>query len=263
MEKDLPVSPIHLSIWFTLLVSLGTPSFGFAEELRMYAAAGVKAPLMELAAEFERNTGQKIALVFDTAGGAEQQFLADKGAVLLITTDKRIGDAEKAGKLKGGVSGPLADTVGGFAVPPGSTKPDLSTPEKLKAALLATPRIVFSDPARGATVGMHFLKVIEMLGVKDEVLKKSTLAKDGVETMRMILAGKADLGVTQIAEVVQSDRSALVGPFPNEFDLATTYSLWYRTDAAPVVKTFVQLLTGPEGRSKLEKHGLRPSPPFR
>lgn len=67
---------------------------------------------------------------------------------------------------------------------------------------------------------MHFLKVIEALGIKKEVLKKSTLAKDGVETMRMILAGKADLGVTQIAEVVQADRTSLVGTFPKEFDLA-------------------------------------------
>lgn len=259
MKNDLPVRSIRLSIWFALLVCLGTPSFGFAAELRMYAAAGVKVPVMETATEFEKTYGQKMSIVFDTAGGAEQQFLADKEAVLLITTDKRIGDAEKAGKLKGGVSSMLADTVGGFAVPPGSPKPDLSTPEKLKAALVAAPRIVFSDPVRGATVGMHFMKVIEMLGIKEEVLKKSTLAKDGVETMRMILAGKADLGVTQLAEVVQANPASLVGPFPREFDLATTYSLWYRTDAAWVVKTFVQMVTGPEGRSKMEKHGLRPS----
>jgi hypothetical protein len=100
--------------------------------------------------------------------------------------------------------------------------------------------------------------VIETLGIKEEVLKKSTLAKGGVETMRMILAAKTDLGVTQIAEVVQANPASLVGPFPREFDLATTYSLWYRIDAAPAVKTFVQLLIGPVGRSKLEKHGLRP-----
>jgi molybdate transport system substrate-binding protein len=258
MKNDFPDNPIRLSVLFALLVSL-VPALALAEELRMYAAAGVKAPLMEMAAEFEKDHGQKIALVFDTAGRAEQLFLADSGAVLLITTDKRIGDAEKDGKLKGGLSSPLADTVGGFAVPPGSPKPDLSTPEKLKTALIAAPHIVFSDPARGATVGMHFMKVIEALGIKEEVLKKSTLAKDGVETMRMILTGKADLGVTQLAEVVQANRASLVGPFPGEFDLATTYSLWYRTDAAPAVKTFVLIATGPVGRSKLEKHGLRPS----
>jgi molybdate transport system substrate-binding protein len=230
-----------------------------AEELRLYAAAGVKAPLIELAAEFEKASGHRIAPVFDTAGAAEQRFLADSGSTFLITTKIRISDAEKTGKLKNGVVHVLGDTVGGFAAPPGQAKPDISTPEKLKAALLAAPRIAFSDPARGATVGTHFMRVIEALDVKEEVLKKSTLAKDGVEIMRMILAGEADIGVTQLSEVVQANRAALVGPFPHEYDLSTTYSLWYRTDAAPTAKAFAELITGPLGRAKLMQHGLRPS----
>jgi hypothetical protein len=58
---------------------------------------------------------------------------------------------------------------------------------------------------------------------------------------------------------VQANRAALVGPFPKEFDLATTYSLWYRSDAAPAAKAFAELVTGPVGRAKLTQHGLRPS----
>ncbi|MHB8909948.1 MAG: molybdate ABC transporter substrate-binding protein [Syntrophales bacterium] len=229
-----------------------------ADELRLYAAAGAKAPIIELSAEFEKASGHRIVPVFDTAGAAEKRFLADSGATFLITTKTRIADAEKAGTLKNGVDRAVGDTVGGFAAPPGQVKPDISTPEKLKAALLAASRIAFSDPARGATVGTHFMKVIEALGIKDEVLKKSTLAKDGVETMRLILAGQADLGVTQLSEVVQANRAALVGPFPREYDLATTYSLWYRSDAAPAAKAFADLVTGPVGRAKLTQHGLRP-----
>jgi molybdate transport system substrate-binding protein len=230
-----------------------------AEELCLYAAAGVKAPLIELAAEFEKGSGHRIAPIFDTAGAAEQRFLADSDATFLITTKTRISDAGKTGKLKNGVALVLGDTVGGFAVPPGQAKPDISTPEKLKAALKAAPLIAFSDPARGATVGTHFMRVIETLGLQEEVLKKATLAKDGVETMRLILAGEADLGVTQISEILQADRAALVGPFPQEYDLATTYSLWYRTDAAPAAKAFAELVTGPAGRATLMQHGLRPS----
>jgi len=223
----------------------------------MCAAAGVKEPLIELAAQFEKTSGKRIELVFDTAGATLQRFLKDPDAAFLITGDARIREAEKAGALGGGFTKAVAATVGGFAVPPGRTKPDISTPEKLKAALIAAPRIVFSDPERGATIGLHFLEVIEKLGVKEQVLKKAMIAKDGVETMRIILAGEADLGVTQIAEVVQASREALVGPFPREFDLATTYSVWYRTDAAPAVKAFAQLITGPTGRERLSQYGLR------
>lgn len=229
-----------------------------AENLTLYAAAGVKSPVEQMAKDFEQSTGQKINLVFDTAGAAEQRFLADPDAAFLVTTQIRISAAEKNGKLKNGVTSPIGDTVGGFAAPPGQPKPDISTPEKLKAALLAARHIAFSDPARGATVGTHFLKVIDALGIKDQVLSKATLAVDGVQTMHLVLDGKADLGVTQLSEIMQADPAALVGTFPKEFDLATRYSLWRRVDASPIANAFAQLITSQKERSKLIAHGLRP-----
>ena len=135
----------------------------------------------------------------------------------------------------------------------------MSTAAKLKTALLSARRIAFSDPARGATVGTHFVKVIEALGIKDEVLRKATLAPDGVETMRLVLEKKADIGVSQMSEIVQANRDALVGPFPGEFDLATTFSLWYRADVSSAARDFIALLTGEAGRAKLEAEGFRPA----
>ena len=241
-----------------LFLSLVFTSSVFGEELKVYAAAAVKAPLLELAAEYEAATGHKVTCVFDTAGATAQRFHDDPGATLLITTQTLISEAEKTGRLKNGMTHRLADTVGGFAVPPGSARPDISTPEKLKTALLSARRIAFSDPARGATVGTHFMKVIESLGIKDEVLKKATLAPDGVETMRLVLQDKVDLGVTQVSEVVQANPDALLGTFPAQFDLATTFSLWYPSTSSAAAKDFVTLVTGPGGRAKLTKDGLRP-----
>src|SRR5207245_8397837 len=101
----------------------------------------------------------------------------------------------------------------------GSVKPDISTAEKLKAALLSAKRIAFSDPARGATVGIHFMKVIESLGIKDQVLRKSTVAKDGVETMRLVLEEKFDIVVTHVSEMLQTSPEAVAAPSPKEFEL--------------------------------------------
>lgn len=229
-----------------------------AEEVTIYAAAGVKAPLLALAAEYEKATGHTIRAVFDTAGATNKAFLADPQAALLITTQALIAESEKNGRLTDGVTSAVGDTVAGFAAPPGSPKPDISDTQRLKAALLSVRRIAFSDPARGATVGTHFMKMIESLGIKDEVLQKATLAPDGVETMRLVLEGKVDLGVTQISEIVQANRAALVGPFPQEFDLSTTYSLWHRAGASSAVSGFAALLTGPAGRAALAAEGLRP-----
>jgi molybdate transport system substrate-binding protein len=229
------------------------------EEVKIYAAAAVKSPFVKLAEEYEKATGHTVVFVFDTAGATEQKFRADPSAALLVTTDTLIAERMKSGMLKDGASRRLGATIAAFAVPPGSPKPDISTPAKLKAALLAAPRIAFSDPARGATVGTHFAKVIEALGIKDEVLRKATVAPDGVETMRLVLEKKVDLGVSQMSEVVQANRDALVGAFPGEFDLATTFSLWYRADVSPAVRGFATLITSAAGQARLAAEGFRPA----
>ena len=245
----------------TILLFLLAALFGpqaFAEDLKVYAAAAFKAPLDEMARQYEGATGHKVTLIFDTAGATEQKFRGDPEAVLLITTATLISDDEKAGRLTGGTTYRLGDSLAGLAFSPGSAKPDISTPEKLKAALLAAKRIAYSDPARGATVGIHFMKVIESLGVKDEVLRKGTVAKDGPETMRLVLEEKIDLGITQIPEILQASRDAVAGPFPKEFELATTYALWYRNNISQAGKSFVTLLTSPASRTKLAENGIRP-----
>jgi molybdate transport system substrate-binding protein len=238
-------------------IASGQPAKG--EHVKIYAAAVVKTPLTAIAADYEKTTGNTVTLVFDTAGATEQRFLADPEAALLITTVPLIGNAESTGTLKDGTSILLGSTVAAVAVPPKSAKPDVSSPEKLKSALLAAKRIAVSDPARGATVGTHFMKVIEALGVKDEVLKKTTLATDGVETVRLVLEGKADLGVSQSSEILQGNREAMAGPFPKEFALATDFSLWHRNAMSAAVRDFVAALTGPSGREKLAAEGVVPA----
>ena len=71
------------------------------------------------------------------------------------------------------------------------------------------------------------MTVIASLGVQDEVLSKATLARNGVETMRLVLEEGVDIGITQTVEILQANRAALAGPFPGKFELATAYSLWY------------------------------------
>jgi len=240
-----------------LMFCFTSPAFG--EEVKVYAAAAVKAPFGKLAEEYKKTTGHTVVFVFDTAGATEQRFRADPSAALLVTTETLIADRVKSGTLKDGTSRLLGATVAAVAVPPGSPKPDISTPAKLRAALLAARGVAFSDPARGATVGTHFMKIIESLGIKDEVLRKATTAPDGVETMRLVLDRKVDLGVSQMSEVVQASPAALVGPFPGDFDLATTFSLWYRADVSQAAKDFAALITSPAGQTRLAAEGFRPT----
>ena len=231
---------------------------GSGEHLLIYAAAAVKNALTEIAADYEAQTGHTVTVVFDTAGATERNFLADARAALLITSHSRIERATREGALGDGTTTVLGMTVAGIAVPPGSPKPDVSSADSLRAALLAADRIAFSDPGRGATVGTHFAGVIESLGVREAVMAKATLATNGLETMRLVLEEGVDIGITQTVEILQASREAYAGPFPEAFELATAYSLWHRNDLSGPVADFVAQLLAPAGRERIAADGLRP-----
>jgi len=243
----------------TLICGTAVAQSAQPERVKIYAAAVVKAPLTAIAAEFEKATGNKVALVFDTAGATAQKFRSDPDAALLITTVPLIRAAENSGALKDGISLLLGSTAASVAVPPKAPKPDVSTPDKMLAALLAARRIAVSDPARGATVGTHFMKMIEALGIKEQVLPKITFASDGFATMRLVLEEGVDMGVSQSSEILQANPESMAGPFPKEFALVTDFSLWHRNNIAPAVKDFVAALTSAAGRQKLAADGILPA----
>jgi molybdate transport system substrate-binding protein len=228
-----------------------------AKEYRLYAAAGIKLPLIELSQVYQASSGNLIINDFDTAGAAEKKFLADPNASFLITTQPRIEKAIATNLLTGGKAIHLVDTAAGIASSQ-AVKPIIRNGEDLRAALLAARKIAFSDPARGATVGLHFVKVIKELGIENEVIAKAVIARDGVETMKLILDKSVDIGITQMSEVVQADRSTLIGPFPKEFALASSYVLWYKTSQDSELNAFIALLTSERAANTFAQHGLVP-----
>jgi molybdate transport system substrate-binding protein len=252
----------HL-LWFSICLCA---SSAHSETINFYAAAGVKAPAEEIISAFEQRTGHSVVRLYDTAGAAEEKFVAAGKQGVLITTEVRINKSSKpsaadAGALQAGKSMPVGDTLAGLAMSANyaQANPALSidTADKLKQALLAAKRIAFSDPARGATVGVHFMNVIDKLDIRDEVLAKATKAKDGIETMRLVAAGEADLGITQVSEIVQSQPKLLLGAFPKELELATRYSFWVANAASDATKALANAFGSDAGRASLSKNGLR------
>jgi molybdate transport system substrate-binding protein len=237
-----------------------------SETINFYAAAGVKVPAEEIITAFERQTGHSVVRLYDTAGAAEEKFVVAGKAGILITTEVRINKSSKAsatdaGALQAGNILVVGDTLAGAAMSASfaQANPNLSidTSDKLKQALLSAKRIAFSDPVRGATVGVHFMNVIDKLGIKEVVLVKSTKAKDGIETMRLVAAGEADVGITQVSEIVQSQPKLLLGAFPKEHELATRYSSWVASSSSDATKALAAAFGSEAGRANLAKNGLR------
>ena len=242
------VVPLLACIAFAATTSL-------AAEVRVLSAAAAKGPLTETAAAFERDTGNRVVFDFTTAGQVESRLAAGARPDLVVNTRARL-DALIA---KGGRPGAVRDlgTVRiGVAARAGVPKPDVSTVDAFRAALLAAQSVAYTDPGAGGTAGTHFAGVLDRLGLTEALAGKRHRAADGLDVMRKIQKGEAELGITQVSEILLVDRATYVGPMPESLQSPTIYSGFIPEAAGPAARAFAAALTSDVGRARFHAAGF-------
>jgi molybdate transport system substrate-binding protein len=245
-----------------LLLSL-TVSTANAAELRMRATGAVQHTLIELSEAFQKTTGHAVKAEYGTAGAVASDILANKpvegGAVdLVFTSESSLRSADMAARLMLDSSAVVGRVRIGIGVSTGETAPDISTPEALKAALLAAPSFAYGDPATGATTGIHFAKLLETLGIVEAVKAKAVLRRGGLLVMKEVADGKAAFGFTQTSEIKAVPGVKIAGYLPDQFQLVTAYAGAVTKEAAEpaVAKAFLAFVTGPAGQAAFRDHGF-------
>ena len=226
-----------------------------AADLRVLSAAAAKGPLSETAAAFERETGHHVILEFATAGRVDTRITGGERADLVVSSRARL-DAMVAKGVRTGVVRDLGTVHVGVAVRSGSRKPDISNVEAFRAALLVAQSVAYTDPAAGGTAGSHFATVIERLGLTDALASKRYLAADGLDVMRKIKSGEAELGITQVSEILLVDRATYVGPLPEALQQPTIYAVFIPATADTVDRAFAEALTSAAGRARFDAAGF-------
>ena len=244
-------APLH-----ALLVALAfCATTAAAAEIRVLSAAAVKGPLVETAAAFERDTGNRVVLEFTTAGQVESRIAAGARPDVAVNTRIRL-DALVAKDRAAGMVTDLGTVRVGVAARAGAPRPDISSVEKFRAALLAAQTISYTNPAAGGTAGSYFAGVIEKLGIAEAIAGKRRLAADGLDVMRKVAAGEVELGITQASEILLVDRTAYVGPLPEALQLLTTYAAWVPEGADPAARAFAAALASEQGKARFRAAGF-------
>ena len=204
----------------TVLAMLGGATAS-AAELHVLAGGAVQEAVTELVKIFERDSGHKIVATFGPMGTLQEKIAGGARADLLVMTGSALDEVERKGTLLGARK-ELGRVGIGVAVREGAPKPDISTPDKLRAALLAAKSITYADPARGATSGIHFAGVLEKLGIKDAVASKTKLQVGGF-VVELVAKGEVEMGIQQMSEIVPVKGVTLVGPLPGDLQRVTPY----------------------------------------
>jgi molybdate transport system substrate-binding protein len=176
----------------TLLLALAQPAV--AAELTVYSTIGVKGALEELAPKFEAATGNKLNISWGLISGFTKKARAGDVPDVLIVSRDAIDGLTKDGKIAAG-GATLGKSAAAVGVKQGTPKPDISTVDAFKKALLAARTIGSTDPAAGGATGVHFAQVIEKLGIADEIKKKSKYPQPAGFVNKMLLDGEIDLAI--------------------------------------------------------------------
>ena len=227
-------------------------------EIVVYRTISTKEVLIELVPEFEHASGHKVNITY--GGGSELSKRIASGGTrgdLFIGPEEFSGPLIESGALLAGSRTAFARSSTGLAVRAGAPKPDISSPEKLKAALLAAGKVSYSAGASG----MHFVKIIERLGITDAVVAKRVPPKPGELVGAVVARGEADIGVQQISELLPVTGIVILDPLPAELQQTINYGAtsFPQSTQREAAQAFIKFLRSEPARTVLRKKGLEPA----
>jgi molybdate transport system substrate-binding protein len=247
----------RIALSLIILFPLGYAQ-GAAADLKVLGAGPVEHTFKELVPAFTRTTGHKVEGTFDTVGVIERKLKAGEKADVIILSTAAMEEMAKAGSLVAGSSAEVGRGTSGLAVRAGATVPDISTPDALKKTLLAARSVAYVDPAVGATTGIFFARLLDRLTIADEINKKAILLRRGYEVAQAVADGRAEIGNTNLTELMPHKGVTVVGPIPEPLGLVIAYVAGVSSTSphAESARALIGFLTSPEARSRFKAAGL-------
>jgi molybdate transport system substrate-binding protein len=239
-----------------LVPTAGTADAG---ELTVMTSVALTPALDELKPVFEGEDKAKLTITYDLISNLRKRVMAGESADVIILSRPVMEDLEKEGKVAPGTLFEVASTSVAVAARAGTRKPDISTVDAFKKTLLAAKSIVYADPAKGGASGVYFAKVVERLGVADQ-LKSKTILVPGAQAAEVVAKGEAELGIAQASEIVPVPGAELVGLFPSELGNRTTFvgGIGAGTKSTHEAKAFFDFLGSHDAKAALTAKGFEP-----
>jgi molybdate transport system substrate-binding protein len=228
-----------------------------AAEIKLLTAGAMRAVVVALLPDFEKETGHKVTLDNATAGMLKTRIDGGEAFDVAIITPAVVDDLAAKGKIVAGSRIDLAKVGMGVAVKEGTPVPDIASVDAFKRMLLAAKSVAYIDPASGGSSGIYISGLLDKLGIADQVKPKAKL-KQGGYVADLIVKGEAELGIHQISEIVPVKEVTLVGPLPAEIQNYTVYAAGLGASAkdSEAAKALIKALTGPAAADVLKSKGM-------
>jgi molybdate transport system substrate-binding protein len=244
-----------------IAIAMLTTSAAQAAEIDAFISTAIKAATDELLPPFERANGHTIRASYAPSGALIPRFIRGEPVDVFLTDATAIDALIKQGKIVGGRTD-LVRTGIGIAVRKGASRPDVSSPEALKRALLAAKSVGHAAPTGGSITAAHIQGVFQRLGIAEQMMPKIKLAAGGPNGRVSVLvsSGEAEIGLQQVSELMSNPAVEVIGMLPAELQLITLYSAGVTASArqAEAAQALIRALTAPSAAPIYKAKGLDP-----
>lgn len=182
--------------------------------MKLLASVALTSVLDKLDPAFAQSSGSKLSVTYGSTADIKRRVLDGESVDVVIIGSSALDDLQKQGKLMPGSVTPVAGTPVSVAIRAGAPKPDISSVDAFRRALLAAKSIVYADPVKGGLSGVYFAKVLDHLGLSQQ-LKTKTILVPGAQ---------AEVGIAQASEIVPVKGAQLAGPLPGEIASLTVFA---------------------------------------
>ena len=245
-------------IGLAILLTYGVAA---AAEIKVLSAVAMKPALDELAPQFEHTTGHKLTISYAVAGELRKRIEGGESGDVTILPRPWFEPLLTQGSITAGSQVIVARSTVGMSVRAGAPKPDISSVEATKRSLLAAKSIVYGDPARGGASPVHFVRVLEKLGIVEQ-MKPKTILIPGAGAAEVVARGEAEIAVSQTIDLIRVAGADYVGPLPPELQNTTdfVFSAGVLTSAKQpdAARALIKFLSGPDAARVIKAKGMEP-----
>lgn len=228
----------------------------YAADLKVIAGGSMTTSINAIAPEFEKATGHRLISHFDSTPNIIARINSGTPFDVVVVPVDVFKDAAAKARFAPGPTVDIARVGYGVIVRAGAPKPDISSPDAFKKALLAAPSIAFL-PASAA--GAYVTKVFDRLGIAEEMKAKTKVQAAPAQIAPAVAKGEAELGVF-LTNVLIAPGVELVGPFPGDLqqELVFTSAIAADTKEATAAKALIDYLKTPAATALIKTAGMTP-----
>jgi molybdate transport system substrate-binding protein len=227
-----------------------------SDSLKLLSAGAVKSGVAKLAADFERATGNRVTVRFETAPEARKRIAAGETADVVVLPPAVMDELGREGKILAESRGFVGRSRMGVVVHANARIPELRDTPAFRKALLGASAVAYNR----ASSGLYAAKLMERLGLASELGSRIVVVDTGAAIMEYVAEHPTAIGLAQISEVmVLIDKGCpvqLAAPLPDEIQNITSYDAAAMTGAPAAARDLARHLTSDAARKVFAATGI-------